>query len=91
MEGGPGSFGFGPELTGIPFDRKNLTVRLSDDDCRSWSVSRLLEDGPSGYSDLAVLSDGTLLCLYECGIVRRMYDDKYLRLARFNTEWIRAG
>lgn len=90
MEGGPGSFGFGPELRGIPFDRKNLTVRLSEDDCRTWSASRMLEDGPSGYSDLAVLSDGTLLCLYECGIVSRMFDDKYLRLARFNTEWIRG-
>ena len=78
------------ELTGVPFDRKMLTVRLSEDDCRTWAASRVLEEGPSGYSDLAVLPDGTLLCLYECGIVKRMFDDKYLRLARFNTEWIRG-
>jgi sialidase-1 len=91
MEGGPGSRGIGPDETGKPFDRKQLTVRLSDDDCKTWTASRLLEDGPSGYSDLAVLPDGTLLCLYECGIVDRMYDDRYLRLARFNTEWIRKG
>lgn len=90
MQGGPASRGIGPEVRGRPFDRKNLTVRLSEDDCRSWSASRLLEDGPSGYSDLAAMSDGTLLCLYECGMVDRMYDDRYLRLARFNMNWIRG-
>ncbi len=89
MEGGPRSFGIDPEATGVIYDRKHLTVRLSLDDCRTWTASRRLEDGPSGYSDLAVLPNGTLLCLYECGIVRRMFDDRYLRLARFNTEWIR--
>ena len=90
MEGGPGSRGIGPEETGKPFDRKNLTVRLSTDDCRTWSSARLLEDGPSGYSDLTVLADGTILCLYECGIVNRMYDDRYLRLARFSGDWIQG-
>ena len=88
MPGGPGSRGIGPEIKGKPFDRKNLTVRLSDDDCVTWSAARLLEDGPSGYSDLTVLPDQTLLCLYECGIVSRMYDDRYLRLARFSARWI---
>ena len=88
MPGGPGEQGIGAHETGKPFDRKRLTVRLSEDDCRTWSASRILEDGPSGYSDLAVLRDGTLLCFYECGIVDRMYDDRYLRLARFNIDWI---
>jgi sialidase-1 len=91
MEGGPKSFGIDQEATGQIFDRKHLTLRLSDDDCQTWSASRLLESGPSGYSDLAVLPDGTLLCLYECGIVKRMFDDRYLRLARFNGEWICDG
>lgn len=88
MKGGPSSRGVGSEETGKPFDRKNLTVRLSTDNCETWAAARLLEDGPSGYSDLTVLQDGTLLCLYECGIVDRMYDDRYLRLARFNENWI---
>ncbi len=70
------------------YDRKQLTVKMSLDDCHSWSVSRLLEAGPSGYSDLAVLPDGTILCLYECGIVEGMCDDKYLMLARFDLEWL---
>lgn len=72
-------------------DRKNLTVRLSEDDCQSWSHSRVLEPGPAGYSDLAVLPDGTILCLYECDIVERIHDDRYLRLARFDLDWVRGG
>jgi hypothetical protein len=32
---------------------------------------------------LAVLPGGTILCLYECGIVTGMGDD-----ARFNPEWL---
>lgn len=71
-------------------DRKNLTVRLSEDDCQSWTRSRVLEPGPAGYSDLAILPDGTILCLYECDIVERIHDDRYLRLARFDLEWVRG-
>ena len=91
MKGGPKERGIGPEVTGKPFDRKNLTVRLSEDDCYTWNVSRLIEDGPSGYSDLTALTDGTILCMYECGIVDRMYDDRYLALVRFNADWVKAG
>ncbi len=69
-------------------DRKNLTLHLSYDDCRTWPVKKLLEDGPSGYSDLTVSEDGTIMCLYECGRVSGMYDDKYLMLARFNIEYL---
>ncbi|MFO7870351.1 MAG: sialidase family protein [Kiritimatiellia bacterium] len=72
-------------------DRKNLTVRVSEDECQSWVLSRVIEPGPAGYSDLAVLQDGTILCLYECDIVERIHDDRYLRLARFNPDWVAAG
>ena len=89
MPGGPGDR-FGPDDRGKIFDRKMLTVHLSDDDCRTWPWARLLERGPSGYSDLAALPDGTLLCLYECDLVERMFDDRYLRLARFNVDWLRG-
>ncbi len=49
--------------TGGP--RKNLTIKISRDDGKTWSSGRTIEPGPSAYSDLALLSDGTLLCLYE--------------------------
>lgn len=77
-------------MTDWALDRKQLTVRLSEDDGQSWTASRLIEGGPSGYSDLAVLPDGTILCLYECDIVTRMCDDRYLRLARFDLDWVRG-
>src|SRR5262249_15062986 len=46
-------------------DRKNLTVKLSYDEGRTWPVARVLEPGTSGYSDLAVGAGGTIYCLYE--------------------------
>lgn len=61
-------------------DRKNLTVRLSYDEGATWPVKRGLEPGPSAYSDLAVLRDGTILCFYEAGT--------RLVLARFPLAWL---
>ena len=72
-------------------DRKRLSAKLSTDDCATWSVNRVIEEGPSGYSDLAMLPDGTILCLYECGQVTRMADDKYCMLAAFDRTWVEAG
>ena len=72
-------------------DRKRLSAKLRLDDCTTWSVNRIIEEGPAGYSDLAVAADGTILCLYECGQITRMGDDKYCMLARFDREWIEKG
>jgi len=72
----------------LAHDRKRLTVKMSRDDGQTWPVSKVLEEGPAGYSDLAVLADGTVLCFYEADIVTRMCDDRYVRLARFNLEWL---
>ena len=67
--------------------REKLTVRLSYDECQSWPVARLLHAGPAAYSDLAVTADGTIHCLYECG-VEHPYE--VLRLARFDLTWLTA-
>jgi len=68
-------------------EREQLTVRMSTDDCRTWGVARVLHAGPSAYSDLAVISEGTICCLYECGT-----DHPYerLNLARFDLAWLTA-
>jgi sialidase-1 len=65
--------------------RARMTVRLSEDDCETWSRSRVLHHGPAAYSCLAVLPDGTILCLYERG-----WSQPYERitLARFSLEWM---
>ena len=75
-------------MTTWAYDRKRLAVKMSLDDCRTWPVSRVLEEGPAGYSDLAILPDGSILCFYECGIVEHMCDDKYLMLAHFDLDWL---
>ena len=63
-------------------ERTHLTVRVSEDDGRTWVVSRVLYSGSSAYSDLAVENDGTILCLFEA--------DRYSRLvlARFRLDWL---
>jgi sialidase-1 len=63
--------------------RANLTVRLSEDEGKSWPVSRVLHPGPAAYSCLAVLPDGTILCLYERG-EKTAYEK--ITLARFRME-----
>jgi sialidase-1 len=63
--------------------RTNLTVYLSRDQGRSWPIKKSLEPGPSAYSDLAVTSDGSPLCLYENNSA-----EKTLTLARFDISWL---
>jgi sialidase-1 len=78
-------------------DRVNVTIKISEDGGRTWPVSKLLQPGPSAYSDLAVLPDGTILCFYESGTPdaalkhRRPWAYSHITLARFNLEWLRNG
>lgn len=67
--------------------RENVTVRLSFDDCQTWPVSRVLEPGVSGYTDLAVGHDGTIFCVYERGGADGFAFQR-LSVARFNRAWI---
>ena len=72
--------------------RENLTLKLSYDEGKTWPVAKVLEPGRSSYSDLAVLSDGTILCLYEQGyIADNPYNNRYMTVARFNLEWLTDG
>jgi sialidase-1 len=74
-------------------DRKNLTLKVSEDDGVTWPVSRVLEPDRAGYSDLAQLSDGTLLCFYERASSEGAADLKagVLTLARIPLNWLREG
>lgn len=72
--------------------RKNLTVKLSYDECKTWAVAKALEPGVSAYSDLAVGPDGTIYCFYERGgLGENHYKTRYLCVARFNLEWLTDG
>ena len=65
-----------------------MTVRVSYDECQTWTVSKLLNKGPSAYSDLAIAPDMTICCLYERG---EKYRYEKVTFAQFNIEWLSNG
>jgi sialidase-1 len=68
--------------------REKLTVRVSYDEGKTWQNSKLFYEGPSGYSSMTVLPDGSIGMLYETG-------EKFLlekiAFARFNVAWLTEG
>jgi len=52
--------------------RMNLTLRISSDEGKSWPVSEVIDAGPSAYSSMAQLGDGTIGILYEQGNYREL-------------------
>jgi sialidase-1 len=72
----------GAEIPGGRGKRENLSIKLSQDDGKTWPLNKTLDPGKSAYSDLAVLPDGTVLCLYE-----RL---DAIDCARFNLEWLKT-
>jgi sialidase-1 len=69
-----------PATPGGKSARENLSIKLSRDNGQTWPVNRTLDAGPSAYSDLVVLADGTVVCLYEKG--------SDIAAARFNLAWL---
>lgn len=68
--------------------RTRMTVRLTYDEGRSWPVAKVIFDGPSAYSDLVVLPDGTIGCLYERG-EKGAYEK--ITFARLTLGWLTDG
>jgi sialidase-1 len=68
--------------------RGNLTLRMSYDEGETWEVSKLVYEGAAGYSQLAVLSDHTILVLFETG---RFDLRQSITLARVDLEWLTDG
>lgn len=66
-------------------DRINLTVRMSYDDGETWPVSKVIDAGPSSYSDLVVMDDHSIGVFYERG------NQGGLWFARFAAEWLTDG
>ncbi|MFM9961264.1 MAG: exo-alpha-sialidase [Planctomycetaceae bacterium] len=65
-----------------PSKRKQMTVRVSHDEGRTWHTSKLIDPGSSGYCCLTRLKDGRVGLLYE--------RDNYLRLTfvTFTLDWL---
>lgn len=81
-----------PERPEGNYRRQNVSVKLSYDEGQTWPVTKELEPGLSGYSDLAVGPDGTIYCLYEEGAAAGGgYTIQHLTLARLNLAWLIDG
>ena len=70
-----------------PKKRKNMTLRLSPDEGKTWPVSKVIHAGPAAYSCLAMLPDGSVGLLYEQG---EQNASEKISLARFTLEWLSA-
>ena len=68
--------------------RMNLTLRLSFDEGATWPVAKVLHAGPSAYSCLAELPDGSIGCLYERGVFSP-YES--IAFARCSMQWLQDG
>ena len=64
-------------------DRKNITLRVSFDDGKSWSIKRTIDADRGGYVDIAAdEKNGLIYVLYEEKFGQTVY------LAKMNPEWI---
>ena len=64
--------------------RKNLVVKISYDEGKTWSAGKVIDPGPAAYSSLTICKDGTIAVLYEPGY-------KAIRFARFTLEDLTDG
>ena len=65
--------------------RSNMTVRVTYDEGKTWPVAKVIYRGSAAYSDLVVLPDGKIGCLYERDGYRK------ITFARFTLEWLTDG
>lgn len=54
--------------------RDHLTLRVSNDNGKSWGESLLIHEGHSAYSDLVQIDNETIGCLYEYGDIEHCYE-----------------
>jgi hypothetical protein len=90
--GGPGSGQPNRTLFSRPdaTSRTTMTVSVSYDEGYSYTYSRVVDPGTAYYSDLAVLSDGTILLLYGRDGTSGSYPQRIV-MARFTMAWLTNG
>ncbi|MDD3739563.1 MAG: sialidase family protein [Lentimicrobiaceae bacterium] len=69
-------------------ERSNLTLRISYDEAVTFPVSKVIDPGIAGYSDLAIDSTGVIHCIYESGMKN---NNKFLpsaiTMVSFDLQW----
>lgn len=66
-------------------DRKNMTVRLSYDEGKTWTAGKTIYSGSAAYSSMSVLPDGDIVLFFE----KDDYQDNVV--VRFSLEWLTEG
>ncbi len=66
-------------------ERHHLTVWASMDEAKTWAVKRVINEGPAGYSCMAVGRDGTIFVAFERGPENYRTNTA---VARFNLAWL---
>jgi sialidase-1 len=73
-----------------PRGRRNVSVRISEDEGETWRIARSIEQGYSAYSDINVTPTGTILCFYGRSEKANFAGDR-LTIARFSIDWLLEG
>jgi predicted neuraminidase len=78
----------------VPRGRHVLTAYLSEDEGKTWTIKRPLEDmepnmGTGSYPTLILAADGSIHATYTFED-KKHFDGKSIKHARFNEAWIRA-
>jgi sialidase-1 len=82
----------GKDTPGLPRDRRNVSVQLSYDEGKTWPVRKSVDTGWSGYSDLGVAPDGSIVVLYERGVANaEQFRVEALTLVRLSLTWLTDG
>lgn len=66
-------------------ERRTLVLRVSYDQGKTFQNERVIADEPAAYSDLTVLKDKTIGCLWERG------DYKFITFTRFDLSFVEPG
>lgn len=65
--------------------RRNLTVKISYDEGKTWNAGKTIFEHEAAYSDLVILDDFTIGCLYERG------SQPNINFVRFDLNWLTSG
>lgn len=71
--------------------RKNLTVRMSLDEGKTWPVARQLHEGFSAYSSLVMVNEREIGCLFESGGDVKTERYQEITFAKFSLAWLVGG
>ena len=66
--------------------RTSMTVKMSYDEGKTWPVSRTIHTGPSAYSCMTILADGSIGLFYEHGDKKSPYEK--MKFLRFSLAWL---